>query len=210
MKLPSLAAVVLALCTGCSSLTKPPAASAPAQPPTVATLDSMAVALVGEDGDIHCSGTWIGRGKVLTAGHCVKEQEEVYWVRSNPGELPMPALRLKWDEDADLGLLLVAGDVSIHGNAELGPMPAVGDGLLSLNNTFRMENSFMRGYVGGYQVVNDRTYLEAMLPGSYGASGSGLFDVQGRLVGVASWKWGKWDGCLFYVNVLDIQKFLLN
>lgn len=221
MKLPSIAAVMLLVIgTGCSTLTKPPKEQgAPPAPPTVTTLDSMAVALVDEEENITCSGTWVGPGLVLTAAHCIKgggtdsDYGEVFWVRSNPGELPLPGLRLKYDEKLDLGLLYVVGEKwsAPHGAAVLGPLPAVGDNLVALNNTFRMENSFMRGYVGGYQTIEsdpDQRFMEVMLPGSYGASGSGIFDMQGRLVGVASWKWGGWDGVLFYVTADDIAAFL--
>lgn len=208
----TLWALVLALCTACSVLAKPPAVALAGPPvPTAADLDSMAVALVDEDGRIFCSGTWVGRGKVLTAAHCVKDATAFYWVRSNPGETSMAAVRLKVDPTKDLGLLLVPGDATIHGEGSVGPGPQVGDTILGMNNTMGLENSYMRGYVGAYRTDpegDNQVFMEVMIPGSYGASGSAAFDIQGRIVGVASWKVRGWDGVLFYVDADDVRTFL--
>lgn len=175
------------------------------------SLDMYAVALTDEDGEIFCSGTWIGPETVLTAGHCLKGQVIVY-VRSNPGESPMIAFPVRVST-TDLGLLSVPGArLTTHGQAPVGPEPKVGDQLESLNNTWRMENSYMRGYVGGYQVNTDQEtgqlFMQAMLPASSGASGSAAFDSEGRIVGVCSWKFRNLDGEIFYVRASDIVAFL--
>ena len=215
-----LLSAILALNTlACSTLTKPPVEPAikALQPPSIKALDAVAVALVKWDDeeqrfDISCSGTWVGRRLVLTAAHCIDNEDQVY-VRSNPGEQPLLAFARRYDKEHDLGLLAVAvGADSVHGVAAIGQLPEAGTDIQALNNTFGFENSYMRGYVSGYQRKDDTKpgpmFMMVMIPGSFGASGSGVFNAEGQIVGVGSWKVRGWDGSLFYVNAEDIARFL--
>jgi hypothetical protein len=62
----------------------------------------------------------------------------------------------------------------------------VGEKVYSLGSPGMLENTFAVGMLSGKRTINGRKYLQTSAPISPGSSGGGLFDVEGRLIGITT------------------------
>lgn len=165
-------------------------------------------------GMVGCSGTFISSNTVITAGHCFSRPTTHIWVRSGNGIESYTATLLKLDEKADLALL--RADVKKpHAFALLGGKVAQGSDITAVGSPFGIEFLLSQGIVSktGFK-------LKPKAPASFilhtaminsGSSGGGVFDRDGRLVGVNTITLGGifgWVGISGAVDLTTIQKFL--
>lgn len=135
-----------------------------------------------------CGAVAIGPHQLVTARHCIKRYETAFATRAdwehNRGFGIAQAVLGGVDEDNDLQLLetreTLTNTVSIRTD-KLEP----GDLVYSVHHGSQMPWSFVIGAVANGDRSSDAIHMvQADIAVSGGASGAGLFDEDGRLVGV--------------------------
>lgn len=202
---------LLALCIGCRHSTP----VAPSQTPASADLAAKTVALVDSDEDegttrAYCTAVWISKTELLTAAHCVQTSPLAQLLGVDPGiryavkddvlfgpqgvEIRYPVTRKasveRVDQDHDLALLRAEGEVPPHATAELGGEPAQGQRAQSMGHSKGLWWSYSSGDIAAIRFMAlgsvSMQWIQTTAPTSPGNSGGGLFDAEGKLIGVCS------------------------
>lgn len=131
-----------------------------------------------------CTAVFVGPQTVLTAAHCIHGGEGMKgWGKDSKNKsftLTLEAI----DVNKDLALLHVKGPV--HPYARLGTSVGRTDRIYTLNSGEDMIQTYAEGVVANL-VLDPITSVPLIVhtaPILPGASGSGLFDKRGRLVGI--------------------------
>lgn len=200
-----------------------PAAAALAPKPIsrAEDLTSKTVALVvndEEDGSMHayCTGVWVGERLIVTAAHCVEDayqspryvtKADVYDAngdeRKYPHERSSHVMRIDADHDV---ALLFADEVPAHSIAELATHVDQGDRVFSMGHSKGLLWSYSSGDVAAVRVeaidTEPMRWVQSTAPISPGNSGGGLFNADGRLVGICSRAYaGRAQNLSFWVHV---------
>lgn len=125
----------------------------------------------------HCTGTKIGRTRILLAEHCVTEKPTTVLLKKTPvavTKIKIGAL------GGDYAVITVDVDLGPK-YALIGPRPSQGDEIFIFGNPGSHTDQLRRGYISG--VAHDGL-IYAMLPIWKGDSGSAVFDIRGRVVAV--------------------------
>lgn len=162
---------------------------------------------------ITCSGTYVSPNEVLTAGHCFEDYQPIgMWVKGNTDTLGTAVQVEKIDITRDLALVKVQSPFP-HAYAKLGKMPRIGDDVVAIGSPLGFEFTTTSGIVSliGLPVngfLSRYTVNTAMI--DHGSSGGGLFDRNGRLIGVNTMSIGMfgWGGLTLSVDVGTIREFL--
>jgi len=131
------------------------------------------------------SGVVIEKGMVVTNAHVTVRTNRL---RIRSGESTWQATVSSSDAAHDLSLLLVPGleakPVEIRASATLN----VGERVYSTGAPRGLELTLGEGIVSGLRAVKDGRLVQTSAPISPGSSGGGLFDTQGRLVGITTFQ----------------------
>ncbi|WP_423176244.1 MULTISPECIES: trypsin-like peptidase domain-containing protein [unclassified Stenotrophomonas maltophilia group] len=122
-----------------------------------------------------CSATAVGREVLLTAKHCIAENDSVVYL----GDKRVTIRHIEVD-GRDHALLWVDERFPVW--AQFGPPPKVGDEIEFYGNSEGLNQVYRRGYVAAY--LGAYMYSDAMV--GRGDSGAGIFNSSGQLVGVVS------------------------
>jgi S1-C subfamily serine protease len=195
-----------------------------------ADLEAKTVALVGRgrDGSMrsYCTGTWVSDSSILTASHCVEDvnvgEGVAYVVRDDvyaPGvfnERPVivarPSVLYDLDQEHDLALLRAASPVPhrVAGVALDSARP--GAFAQTMGHAVGLWWSYSSGDVAAVREreLGDLTivWVQATTPISPGSSGCGLFDANGRLMGVAHGSYSRGQSLNFFVHAQYVDTFL--
>ncbi len=139
--------------------------------------------------DLH--DTLVGRGsavavasnRVVTNRH-VLDAGFVYKVRQ--GGESWRASVIWVDADHDLAVLKADGLNAPSVPLRLLPAITVGERVYAIGTPEGLEQSLSEGIVSGLRDYEDGTVIQTSAPISPGSSGGGLFDIQGRLVGITT------------------------
>jgi hypothetical protein len=219
MKL-SLVALAFALLSAC----KPSHVSTPrvGRTEAAADLESKTVALVQArlgEARAYCSGVWVAPDAILTAAHCMTAFEVgdaiAYVTRADldrPDSDSLTAVRFgryaSLDQDRDLALVRVKGAPE-HNVAQLGGDPEVGSSVQTMGHPLGLWYSYSTGNVAAVRADGDGTwYVQSTAPISPGNSGGGLFDGQGRLLGLCHAYMPKGENLNLYVHITHVRAFL--
>lgn len=130
-----------------------------------------------------CTAVYIGPTTALTAAHCVRDYHGKAWVKTNEGK-SFKAVLITADPLVDLALLDIKGPA--HDYTQLGKGVDRGDKVYILSSEDDMIGTYGEGLVEN--LIADEElgtpfviHSVGILPG---ASGSGLFDRRGQLVGI--------------------------
>jgi len=206
--------VWLAVCgLACAPMTAPPSRSAEL---AVSGPDPMAmtVALVTDKDRAYCAGTWVASDRILTASHCVIDDDVVatsVHVRDFDG-VTFDAQVKKVERRADLALLVAP---KAHAWAAVATVWHKGEELTIVGHPGGAEWTFMRGWISrtmkhdSPEDEGQMQMLQVQAPIYYGNSGGGAFDASGALVGVCSMRSTSIPDLGLFVAPEEIHSFLL-
>lgn len=160
-----------------------------------------------EIGMSSCTGVFISPNRVLTAEHCVEHSRGHQWIRTNDNK-SYEAKIVRTDPLRDLALLYIPR-IQPHKYATLGAAAYVTEPVYTVNSGEDIPGTYGEGVVKNVMIW-DKDY-PAMIMHSIailaGASGSGLFDRKGHLVGINT---RARAAISLAVNTSDIECFLAN
>jgi Flp pilus assembly protein TadD len=129
------------------------------------------------------SGVVISPGRVVTNRHVI--EDGISFRVEHDGKI-WPATLVKVDPDHDLAELLVIGlaapAVQIRDSAKL----AVGEKVYTVGAPEGLELTISEGLISGLRDFDTGRVIQTSAAFSHGSSGGGLFDAEGRLVGVTT------------------------
>jgi serine protease Do len=169
-----------------SRTTQPAGTSAPAELALEAAVQRAAPSVVEVKTDVgQGSGVIVQpQGLIVTNAHVVGSARRVEIINSSGAS--MSAEVVVSDEFQDLAVLRPAGDpgpgVAIVEDS-VGP-PNIGSSVFAIGSPFGLSNTVTAGVVSAFRGEQGRPLIQFDAPVNPGNSGGGLFDLQGRLVGI--------------------------
>ena len=221
MRVAFLIVLAVALTLGCRP------ACAPNQTALAADLADKTVALVNQDTQhVYCSGVWVATDEILTADHCMEGkavgdavdysvQTDVTIVGTDTRIVARPGAVLALDEEHDLALIKTGEGTPLHGTAVPSVAePEQGQSVYTCSAPYGLTWSYSSGQIASIRLVSEddhlNLYVQATAPISPGSSGSGLFDGDGRLIGIARMTYHEGQALNFWVHHDHVVAFLLN
>jgi len=168
------------------STTRPVGTSATAELALEAAVQRAAPSVVEVKTDVgQGSGVIVQpQGLIVTNAHVVGSASRVEVVNSSGAS--MSAEVVESDEFQDLAILRPAGNpgpgVEIVEDS-VGP-PNIGSSVFAIGSPFGLSNTVTAGVVSAFRGERGRPLIQFDAPVNPGNSGGGLFDLQGRLVGI--------------------------
>jgi S1-C subfamily serine protease len=168
----------------------------------------------------YCGAVWISKHELLTAAHCPKDESAGLFILLrddwHPDWMTVHEVHVVLSDDIhDLAALRIVSD-------EEHPIAKV---RLSSIGVTMGEELHLVGHPAGFLWTYSRAYVSQIRPGSnnandfavkafqvdgpiwMGYSGSGAFDMNGNLVGIASWMRGDAPNMGFYLHADEIRRF---
>jgi S1-C subfamily serine protease len=178
---------------------------------------------------IMCSGTWISKYVILTARHCVENDDEsvtagkiVEFYTHKLGDPPfgmiqqdrnvLKAIIVAFAIDTDIALISSIDDVE-HNIAPLynGEVP-IGTSIHTIGHPHGMEYSYITGRVSAtrhsFVFGIEQRVLHITILGYNGNSGCGAFDDNGRLIGMSIFSNTRVPGMKFFLHATEIVDFV--
>lgn len=131
-----------------------------------------------------CSATVVGKKTILTAQHCIKDDDNNLLVNG----LPFVIERRIYDGRDNAFIVLAGAD--FKDIAKFGSYPKVGDDIFYIGNPDSFTLLLRKGYISG---IYDNNIFISDIQVWKGDSGSGIFNSDGVLVGVVSALYGRAD-----------------
>ncbi|MDB4895303.1 MAG: copper amine oxidase, partial [Firmicutes bacterium] len=128
------------------------------------------------------SAVAVGMAELVTNYHVIADASKVI-ATDDQGHSYDITGQLASSEELDVAVLRVNGQLT---PVELRTQdaPTVGEDILAIGSPEGLTNTVSTGIVSGTRDWKGITILQLSAPVSHGSSGGGLFDVQGRLVGI--------------------------
>lgn len=119
-----------------------------------------------------------------------------------------PARTVAEDEQLDLAVIKISGERLKGVRAVRGsePQVAVGDPVFAIGSPIGLSNTLSEGIVSGLRLRNGTSLIQTSAAISKGSSGGGLFDAQGRLVGITTFKLANGENLNFAVNTKHLAE----
>jgi serine protease Do len=183
-----------------------------AKPSFVDTLKSKTVALVEYDEgelDTTCAGVWVSSNTFVTAEHCVHADNvgdyELFATESDFAKKETRLARvLAKDLAHDLALMITDSPPPSHGIATMATKVEAGQDAHSMGHPLSMPWSYSKGNVSAVRNIDitrgEMWWVQATPAMNPGNSGGGLFDSDGKLIGIASRMRAESQGMGFYVH----------
>lgn len=215
------AALAAALLVNCSCAGRLPQPDIAPKDLEVLADETAVLASSAPDGSfrLRCGGVWLGPRLLVTASHCVDPDDGPVYVQAyrylvrHQGEIDeaTPAKVQAIDHDHDVALVVVSDDLP-HTNAELSERGlGAGDVGHVLGHTGGLLYSYGPAHVGATREVEGPhgkvDAYQVWGPVWNGNSGSGLWDRDGKLAGVCSFR-STGVPLSFYIRVSYVRKLL--
>jgi len=174
--------LVMATCISCISY------APPVRSPVLQQNAGVKIRVKCPDGNYVGSGVIVGRDRLLTAEHVVScsNKNLPSQILVDPGDgVPRNAVIEVLVPNADIARLLVDADLSEYNSPiVIGPRPQIGDTVCEVAGmprwTYRCFTAQVWTRLTGEEAD---IYMDGMMV-EFGNSGSGLYDAEGRLVGI--------------------------
>lgn len=165
-----------------------------------------------------CTGVWISKNLILTAEHCVEDEESLDY--STPeGFLDLEshkAFPVAKSKKFDLALLMTVPDETPDHNIVVMKegSPVAGDPVDIIGHPIGYPWTYSTGYVSSVRGImngpagSSASILQISAPVWMGNSGGGAFDTQGRLAGICSWVSKAGPHLSFFIHKDSINEFL--
>ncbi len=131
-----------------------------------------------------CSGVIIDTNKILTAAHCMDDSKGVAIVDLPSGDRTY-AIVIKKSAAMDLALLGMLK--KSRQTSQLGKRPEITNKLFTINSGKGIPHTYGEGYLRNVRYIKGEDAYPLLMSSILiepGASGSGVFDGKGRLVGI--------------------------
>lgn len=151
-----------------------------------------------------CSGVFISPDEILTNNHCIEDSRGHQWVKTFEGS-SYPVIIVKVDKERDLALLKVTKLIK-HKYASLGNPILITEEVYTVNSGDNYINTFSKGIVSNI-IIDNYFGIVSVLHNvifKHGASGSGLFNKKGKLVGINYLI----DGLMESIDITEVKAFL--
>lgn len=164
-----------------------------------------------------------GSGIVYISGHSKKTSNDFTYILTNAHvaadfkEVTVATKKSKYvgevviyDKNIDLALVRIDGVILPKAKSlnDSGGHLAVGDKVFAIGSPIGMKNSLSEGIVSGLREHKGVTVIQTTAPISHGSSGGGLFDVQGNLVGITTFKLIEGENLNFAVDIRHAEDLL--
>lgn len=139
-------------------------------------------------------------------------ENPVTWIATNAHVVTdSPQVQVKWkgekysaavkfiDNDIDLALLMIEG-IRVPTVTVRADQPDIGESVYAIGSPLGLENSISDGILSGKRAKDDILLLQTTAPISPGNSGGGLFDSQGKLIGITTFKFKNGENINFAVD----------
>jgi hypothetical protein len=122
---------------------------------------------------------------VVSNAHVVIDASRVFVIR---GDRRYEADVKEVDRKSDLALLYVHGDLPSISPPYSAVQSRVGERVFAIGSPLGLENSISEGIISGKREENGALLLQTTASISPGSSGGGLFDEEGRFIGITTFK----------------------
>lgn len=162
---------------------------------------------VPEVGMSACTGVFVSPNTILTAQHCVENSRGHQWIKTDDGKSYAVDI-VRTDAYRDLALLSVP-KITSHKFAKIGKQAFITEDVYTVNSGDDIPGTWGLGVVKNVMVwdTDTSTMIMHSIAILAGASGSGLFDRKGQLIGINT---RAKAAISLAVNTADIKCFLAN
>ena len=124
------------------------------------------------------------QGLIITNNHVVEGQTRVEVINASGQSLSAEVIRT--DEFQDLAVLRPTGDIGpgIQLVDDVVGPPEIGAPVFAIGSPFGFQNTVTAGVVSAFRTDNGRPLIQFDAPVNPGNSGGGLFNLEGRLIGI--------------------------
>lgn len=170
----------------------------------------------------YCGGVWINEDHILTAKHCVGGQEikkdkkvEFQTYREFDGQYPYnkndrtyTAVVVAWGEDVDIAVLKSKTKIKHHVAKIYTGRISPGGKVHAVGHPVDLPYNYTTGTLSQIRDMDvypsgtpERFYvLHITTSATFGSSGSGVYDSNGNLLGIAAFLVRRMPGALFYLH----------
>jgi len=142
----------------------------------------------------------------VSNAHVIKDASSVFVLQ---GRNRYKADVLYLDDEFDLALLSVNGVILPYSLPDYAAQLKVGEKVFAIGSPFGLENTISEGIISGKREKNGVLFLQTTAPISKGNSGGGLFDTEGRFVGVTSFKIVGGENLNFAVDARHVDRIMV-
>jgi S1-C subfamily serine protease len=135
-------------------------------------------------------------GRIVTNHHVIAGAASAVVKLNNGAFFPVEGV-IADDPEHDLAVTKVPGKGLPYLNLEDSESLAVGQHVLAIGSPLGLENSVSDGIVSGIRNEDGKSWIQTTAPVSHGNSGGPLLVMNGKVVGVVTWKAGSGENLNF-------------
>lgn len=147
----------------------------------------VAIFLKGDELTAQGSGVIVDSSGVIVTNYHVIDGNTVENIVLFDGREFLLEEILYYDKKRDIAFLKISGEdfsFAALGNSD---NLELGQEVMAIGNPYGLQNTISTGIISGARTFDDLEYIQISVPITYGSSGGGLFDKDGKLVGITEW-----------------------